>query len=219
MSPVNENVRETTPEPSDPLVDLTYLESCVKSIIASDTMLRDLVEAYNTLATRIRSCVLGNTDADASWPLFQPIRQNREAFVDALVRDLGRALEDPSEKSKKETEPEEDCAMVIAEEARLESFKGLPSPKESPKKKRKGMSAERIKHARDLSTTSQAVLRLLSAAFTMPAIYQLFSGVSCHSTTYVCRIAKHHSRATTTLHLDPCTRHTPSELSAHTQRA
>ncbi|THH29108.1 hypothetical protein EUX98_g5072 [Antrodiella citrinella] len=171
---MDECQRETTPEPSDPLVDLTYLESSVKAIIATEIVLKDLVEAYNTLTLRIRACVAGNTDADASWPLFQPIRKNREAFVDALVRDLGRALEKPLSQTV-EPESDEECKMIEdVEEPCEDAFKGLPSPKESPKKKRKGMSAEQVKHARDLCTTCHATLKFLSAVFTIPAVYRLF---------------------------------------------
>ncbi|KAI0696009.1 hypothetical protein BC835DRAFT_1344167 [Cytidiella melzeri] len=147
--------RETTPEPLDPLADLHYLDNPVTRIIAADAALRDLIESYSVLATRLRACVTGNTDADASWPLFQPLRKHRDALVSAMCRDLGRALETP---------PTDDDAK---EEVRF-----LPSPEKSPKKK--GMSAEGVKYARDLCTTCHAVLKLLSAVFTFPAIYGIF---------------------------------------------
>lgn len=176
---VDENQREVTPEPSDPLVNLTYLESSVKAIISGDTALKDLVEAYNTLTLRLRACVSGNTDADASWPLFQPIRKNRDAVVSAFVRDLARALEKPLSESTKDDDFEEECRMIEdVEESCGDVFQGLPSPKESPKKRRKGMTAEQVKHARDLSTTCHATLKLLAAVFTIPAVYNLFKGSS-----------------------------------------
>lgn len=84
-----EEQREVTPEPSDALVDLNYLDGPVSRILAPNASLRDLIEAYSILAARIRSSASDSTDGDASWPLFQPIRKNRDAFVSALERDLG----------------------------------------------------------------------------------------------------------------------------------
>ncbi|KAG6809139.1 hypothetical protein H0H93_016087, partial [Arthromyces matolae] len=88
-----EKQRETTPEPADPMVNLTYLQYPMSTILdATDaTELRDLVEAYSILTARLRAAVTGATDADASWPLFQPIRKRVADFADAVVRDLGRA--------------------------------------------------------------------------------------------------------------------------------
>ncbi|TFK39036.1 hypothetical protein BDQ12DRAFT_88060 [Crucibulum laeve] len=154
-----ENQREETPEPSDPLVNLNYLEYPVSKIIALDASLRDLIEGYSVLAARIRSCVSGVTDADASWPLFQPLRKNSTVFVNAVVRDLGRALVDPLE--------------GIAEEEGVAKF-SLPSPKSSPKKKKRGMSAEQVKYARDLCTTTHSVLKFLSAMLSFPAVFNIF---------------------------------------------
>lgn len=149
--------RETTPEPSDPLTDLHYLDNPVAKIIAADAALRDLIESYSVLAARLRACVSGNVDADASWPLFQPLRKHRDAFVQAMCRDLGRALE-----------------VVQEEETTEEDVRALPSPERSPKKR--GMSAEGAKYARDLCTTCHAVLKLLSAVFTLPAVLGIFTG-------------------------------------------
>ncbi|KAH8104762.1 hypothetical protein BXZ70DRAFT_614597 [Cristinia sonorae] len=172
---VAENQREVTPEPSDPLADLHYLDHCIDAIVAAETALSELIEAYNTLTIRLRAHVTGNTDADASWPLFQPIRKNREVFVRSLSRDLARALQNPMENSSQERQPDVDYEMEDVQESCKEPVTGLPSPKQSPKKRRVGMTAEQVKHARDLCTTSQAVLRFLSAIFTMPAVYHLFT--------------------------------------------
>ena len=147
--------REITPEPSDPLANLHYLDHPVSRIIATDAALRDLIESYNVLAARLR--VSGGTDVDASWPLFQPLRKHRDALVSAMCRDLGRALEVPPTEDEEEKE-----------------VKFLPSPEKSPKKK--GLSAEGVKRARDLCTTCHSVLKLLSAVFTLPAIYGVFEG-------------------------------------------
>jgi hypothetical protein len=153
----SEPQRKTTPEPSDPLADLHYLEGPVTRIIAANAALRDLVESYSVLATRLRASVSGSTDVDASWPLFQPLRKHRDALVSAMCRDLGRALEVPPSQEE------------LEEEVRF-----LPSPQKSPKKK--GMSAEGVKYARDLCTTCHSVLKLLSAIFTLPAVYGIFDG-------------------------------------------
>ncbi|KIJ62575.1 hypothetical protein HYDPIDRAFT_176396 [Hydnomerulius pinastri MD-312] len=175
LSVPEEEQREVTPEPEDPLVNLIYLSRPVEQIIAPEPTLRDLIEAYSILHARIRAGVTGTTDADASWPLFQPLRKNTQAFTDAVVRDLGRALVEPKSDVTEDDDLPMECDKDCDEE---ETLSLLPSPKQSPKKKKKqGMSASQVKFARDLCTTTHAVLRVLSAVFTMPAVYQIFSDV------------------------------------------
>ncbi|KAH7885266.1 hypothetical protein F5I97DRAFT_1357061 [Phlebopus sp. FC_14] len=169
--------REVTPEPEDPLVNLTYLSRPVATILALESTLRDLIEAYSILNARIRAAVTSSTDADASWPFFQPLRKHSQAFTDAVIRDLGRALVEP----KLDTSQEDDVPLPACDEEHEEekALSLLPSPKQSPKKKKKkqGMSASQVKFARDLCTTTHAVLRVLGAIFTLPAVYQIFSDV------------------------------------------
>ncbi|KAH7921313.1 hypothetical protein BV22DRAFT_1132369 [Leucogyrophana mollusca] len=165
-----ENQREVTPEPEDPLVNLTYLANPVSQILSPDPTLRELIEAHSILAARIRSAVAGNTDADASWPLFQPLRKNTQALTDAMVRDLGRALVQPT---TCDADVEDEASAPRDDEEDIPCL--LPSPKSSPKKKKQGMSAAQVKFARDLCTTSHAVMRLLSAVFTLPAVYKVFT--------------------------------------------
>ncbi|KAG6908308.1 hypothetical protein DXG01_005344 [Tephrocybe rancida] len=157
-----EKQREVTPEPVDPMGDSNYLAYPVTTIVgATDaTELRVLIEAYSILTARLRAAVTSTTDADPSWALFYPLRKHTEEFTDAVVRDLGRALEDPA--ASRETE---EPIRIL-----------LPSPTNTPvkKKKRDGMSAEQVKYARDLCTTSHAVIRLLSLVFTLPAITNVF---------------------------------------------
>ncbi|KAI0061493.1 hypothetical protein BV25DRAFT_1857413 [Artomyces pyxidatus] len=159
-----EKQREETPEPSDPLIDLHYLEWPVSKIIAGDASLRDLIEAYSVLAARLRAAVCETTDGDCSWPLFQPLRKNSVAFVDAVVRDLGRAIVDPLARA---TQTGDTPSTPVT------AWTALPSPK-SPKK-RAGMTEDQVKHARDLCTTTHAVLKLLAFAFTVPAVYRVFT--------------------------------------------
>jgi hypothetical protein len=159
--------RETTPQPPDPLSNLTYLDYPVSRIVASDSSLRDLIEAYSVLAARIRSSVTTSTDADVSWPLFQPLKKPRTAIVDAIVRDLGRALIDPG------------TAGTAPDQLREHEALSLPSPKNSPKRKQ-GMTAEQVKFARDLCTTSHSVMKLLVVVFTIPVVYRVFTGESCN---------------------------------------
>jgi len=166
----DEPQREVTPEPSDPLCDLAYLAYPVSVITRPEgaensTSLRELIEAYSVLAARLRSCVTGTTDVDASWPLFQPLRKQRDAFVNAVVRDLGKALLSPAAATEEEERERQQVQRIL-----------LPSPKNTPKKKRDGMTAEQVKRARDLCTTTHAVIRLLSLVFTLPAICSIFSG-------------------------------------------
>ncbi|EIW59256.1 uncharacterized protein TRAVEDRAFT_166567 [Trametes versicolor FP-101664 SS1] len=161
----DENAKEGTPEPSDPLTDLHYLDGPVSRILAPDASLRDLIEAYFVLTARLRACVTENTDADASWPLFQPLRKQRDLFVEAMVRDIRHVFVDPVEEAASSTDS-------------IESPRGepstLPSPRDSPKKKH-GMSEEQVKRARDLCGVCQAVLKLLILVSTVPALYQLFT--------------------------------------------
>ncbi|KIN99598.1 hypothetical protein M404DRAFT_1004540 [Pisolithus tinctorius Marx 270] len=168
-----DDTREVTPEPEDPLVNLTYLARPVSLIIDPQSSLRDVIEAYSVLNARIRAAVTDSTDGDSSWPLFQPLRKHTQALVDGICRDLGRALIEPDTIAVQDDEPPVlDCDKECDVE---ETCSLLPSPKRSPKKKKKGMSAAQVKLARDLCTTTHTVLRLLSAVFTSSAVYQLFS--------------------------------------------
>lgn len=158
--------REVTPEPSDPLADLHYLERLVTIITSVEAPLRDLVDAYNQLTTRLRAVVNDRTDADCSWPLFHPLRQQREAFVAALSRDLSKPLIDPAVGDENspascDTEPK--------------TF--LPSPKASPSRKRHGLTEEQVTYARDLFSTAQAALKFLTVALALPAVCGVFTGV------------------------------------------
>ncbi|KAG6809415.1 hypothetical protein H0H92_000340, partial [Tricholoma furcatifolium] len=161
-----EKQREVTPEPADPMVDCKYLVYPVTTILdaTETTELRLLIEAYSILTARLRTAVTSATDADASWPLFDPLRKHTEKFTEAVVRDLGRALVDPGASQVQEEEP----VRVL-----------LPSPKNTPqkKKKRDGMNEEQIKYARDLCTTTHAVIRFLSLVFTLPSITNVFTDV------------------------------------------
>jgi hypothetical protein len=159
-----ENEREITPEPSSPLSDLHYLDSPVNKILAQSSTLPDLIEAYSVLTARLRAAVNESTDSDCSWPLFQPLRKRRVEFVDAVVRDLGRALIDPMEGS-------DQLGCPVPEPPSL-----LPSPEKSPRKRRCGMSEEQAKDARDLATVSHATIKFLGLVFTLPAVYHLFDG-------------------------------------------
>jgi hypothetical protein len=85
-------------------------------------------------------------------------------FVDAVVRDLGRALIDPMEGSD-----QPGCSIP-------EPPSALPSPEKSPRKKRCGMDEEQAKSARDFATVSHAALKFLGLVFTLPAIRNLFDG-------------------------------------------
>lgn len=162
--------RETTPEPADPLVDLHYLDHPVDQILSngedSEEALGKLTEAYNVLAARLRTSITEATDADASWPIFQPLRKNKQAFVDAVVRDVKRALVDPMSHNVHATE---EVASKLASYA-------LPSPANSPTKKKGGLSEEQVKYARDLGTTCHSVIKLLAAMLCFPAIYNIFEG-------------------------------------------
>ncbi|KAI1790163.1 hypothetical protein LXA43DRAFT_523662 [Ganoderma leucocontextum] len=173
LPPIDEDAvqKESTPEPEDPLVDLHYLDHPVARIIASDASLCDLIQAYTSLMARLRNCVTGSTDADASWPLFQPIRKTRKAFIEALVRDLQQVFIDPLEGAASTT-AFDPLSSPLREPP---STTSLPSPRDSPKKtKKRGMSEEQVKRARDLCGICHAVMRLLSVMFTVPSLYNLF---------------------------------------------
>ena len=156
--------RQVTPEPIQPLSDLHYLDGPVNKILSECSTLPDLIEAYSVLTARLRAAVQESTDSNCSWPLFQPLRKYRTGFVDAVVRDLGRALIDPME----------GCDIVRCSSPEPQS--SLPSPEKSPRKKRCGMNEEQVKYARDLATVSHAVIKFIALAFTLPAVYGLFDG-------------------------------------------
>jgi len=151
--------REVTPEPDTPLLNPKYLSGPVSRIIMMDACLKDLIQAYNILAARIRTAVLGAAEIDSAVPLFDPLRSNQDLFTDAVVRDLGRAMVDPS--LPKENRPEV----------------SLPSPRPSPSRKRHGMTEDEVRHARDLATTTHSVVKLLALLFASPQLCQIFSGM------------------------------------------
>ena len=159
-----ESERQVTPEPGDPLSDLHYLDRPVNKILSECSTLPDLIEAYSVLTARLRAAVQETTDRNCSWPLFQPIRKRRLAFVDSVNRDLGRALVDPMEGNDQSA-----CPVP-------EPSSSLPSPEKSPRKRRCGMNEEQAKYARDLATVSHAVIKFLGLVFTLPAVYGLFDG-------------------------------------------
>jgi hypothetical protein len=151
-----EHQREVTPEPSSPLQDAQYLVRPIDAIIQLDASLHELIEAYSVLAARLRATIANANEAASGCPLLQPLIRHRDIFVDALSRDLGRALVDP---------------MSSVDKTGL-----LPSPKPSPTGKRSGMSGEQVKYARDLCTTTHAVIKLLAVILTIPAVYSVFTG-------------------------------------------
>jgi hypothetical protein len=159
--------RDVTPEPNDALLDLHYLDHPVSQILAEhpdNQNLGQLIEGYNVLAARLRAGVSNATDADASWPLFQPLRKNTQAFVNAIVRDLGCAFIDP-------------LAPFRAKEDEVLQKVTLPSPKTSPSKKKGGMTEEQAKYARDLCTTTHSVIKLLSFMLSVSAVFSVFQGM------------------------------------------
>ena len=160
--------RDVTPEPKDALLDLHYLDHPVSQILAEHPDKKDLgqlIEGYNVLAARLRAGVSDATDADASWPLFQPLRKNTQALVDAIVRDLGRAFINPL--APFHTNEDEVLLKVT-----------LPSPKKSPSKKKGGMTEEQAKYARDLCTTAHSVIKLLSFMLSVSAVFGVFQGTN-----------------------------------------
>ncbi|KAF7365027.1 hypothetical protein MVEN_00373800 [Mycena venus] len=158
LLPFVEYQREETPEPSRPKFDPTYLTTPVKTIIDSSACLEDLIRAYSVLAARIRNNVTLTTDSDTSYPLLEPLRKNRVALEEAVVRDLGRCLVDPETMDHDQTPEDKE------EEACLKKQPPLvlpPSPKNSPKKKKKGTTAKKSK--------------LLAVVFTLPAVSGVFT--------------------------------------------
>ncbi|KAF9267296.1 hypothetical protein L218DRAFT_894410 [Marasmius fiardii PR-910] len=153
--------RQSTPEPTNPLGDPAYLKNPITTITSSDSeqKLTGLIEAYSVLAARLRAYV--HEETDASCGIFTPLKRNCDVFLKSIVRDLGRALVDP-------VTPED------RNSARVATL--LPSPTKSPRKKR-GMTAEQAKLARDLCTLSHSVLKLLGLMFTLPAAYKVFTDV------------------------------------------
>lgn len=162
-----EEIRQLTPEPVDVLSDLDYLEGPVSMILAVDASMRDLIQGYSKLADRLRTAFTEDQKADSSLPLFAPLHKNREAIVEAITRDLGRAFIDP----QLVLPAEQGCSTNSEDPS-----KSLPSPQGTPKKK-KGMSAEQVKYARDLCSTCHSVIKLLSTMFIVPALYQIFTGI------------------------------------------
>lgn len=158
-------LRSILKQTSYPILPLLhYLDRPVNKILAQSSTIPDLIEAYSVLTARLRAAVQETTDSNCSWPLFQPIRKHRLAFVDSVIRDLGRALVDPMDGDDQLGCPEPEPPSA------------LPSPEKSPRKKKCGMNEEQVKYARDLVTVSHAVTKFLGLVFTLPAVYGLFDG-------------------------------------------
>ncbi|KAJ6508515.1 hypothetical protein C8R45DRAFT_967683 [Mycena sanguinolenta] len=162
--------REETPEPSRPKFDPNYLTTPVKTIVHASASLDDLIRAYSVLAARIRAHITLTTDSSASYPLLEPLRKNRGALEEAIVRDLGRCLIDPETMAHDQTPEDQEEEACLKEQPVL-----LPSPQSSPKKKKKGTTAKKAKYGRDLCTTSHSVIKLLAVVFTLPAVYGVFT--------------------------------------------
>jgi len=165
--PTDTKQRQCTPEPAEILRNEGYLTRPLTQIFSvqdpnSSESLAALIEGYNVLAARLRSAITESTDGDGDWPLFVPLRQNTEAFVDAVIRDLGRALVDPLSSSPV---PEEETFKFI-----------LPSPEKSPTRRKDGMTGEQVKYARDLCTTCHSAIRALSVILALPRFYKIFEG-------------------------------------------
>ncbi|KAJ7677473.1 hypothetical protein B0H17DRAFT_1079271 [Mycena rosella] len=160
--------RDTTPEPERPKFDPTYLSSPVATIIDSSASLDDLIRAYSVLAARLRATITLNTDSDASWPILEPLRNHRAALEEAMIRDIGRCLIDPETMKQTPEDMEEEACLK-------EQPVFLPSPKSSPKKKKKGTTAKKAKYGRDLCTTCHSVIKLLAVVFTLPAVSGVFT--------------------------------------------
>ncbi|KAG7442975.1 uncharacterized protein BT62DRAFT_972705 [Guyanagaster necrorhizus] len=166
LSPIPEmSKREITPEPGSPQENDKYLVTPLSKIVASDPSMSDLIESYSILTARLRSCIHDVDEVKSSWPLFDPLRERRAKLANAIVRDVGRALVDPL-----------GGALTEKEQSRVL----LPSPKQSPKKKR-GMDADQVKYARDLCTTTHAVIKFLGFVLTIPAISEIFTDAELRS--------------------------------------
>lgn len=156
------NEREETLEPSSPQSDSHYLQYPISIIINDASTLLELNTAYSTLGSRLRATVDESLNPDSEWPLFQPLREHSDKVMRALTRDVVRARENPIS----DNDNGDDEIKV-----------SLPSPQKSPRKKKKGgMTANQVRHARDLCTTTHCVLKLLGFVFTQPAICGIFSG-------------------------------------------
>lgn len=159
-----EKKRDFTPMPDDALSDKSFLQYPVSIITANTSSLRDLTEAYNILASRIRTSVptefWQQPVPDLQCPLFHPLRSNADALATSIKRDLGRIFADPMQ-------ADEDSISTR-----------LPTPRSSPKKKspsKGGMTEEQVKLARDLTTVTASVIKLLILVFQAPSLYSAFS--------------------------------------------
>ncbi|KIY71205.1 hypothetical protein CYLTODRAFT_346440, partial [Cylindrobasidium torrendii FP15055 ss-10] len=152
--------REDTPEPSSPKSDPHYLSRPISLIINEKATFAELNEGYSILTARLRACVDDERKPRKSWPLFTPMRVNSDALFACIHRDVGRALEDPAGGADSEDDEIKPSP--------------LPTPQRSPKKKQ-GMTAAQVKHARDLCTTTHCVLKLLAFLLGQKAVFEIFS--------------------------------------------
>lgn len=167
--------RDITPFPETPLDNAHYLMFPVETIVDESSTLRELTEAYSTLAARIRQSVppdfFDDPTHDTRYRLFQPLCKHSELLTKSLERDLACVFVDPFDlRGSRQSE------NVICASART----SLPTPKQTPSPKKGGMNEEQVVYARDLHTTASAAVKLLTLVFQSPAIYESFSSKCFH---------------------------------------
>ena len=161
MPPTENQSRQVTPEPDgvDALTQESYIVSPLKVIVTSvvdeSLRLRDVTEAWTLLFSRLRARFPSELPG---VPALAPLKANICTLLEAIHRDVKRALVDPLQNRR----------------ALEEGINGL-DPTEP--KKRGGMTEFEVTLARDLFMLSNAALRFLSLIFWVPQLYGCLSGM------------------------------------------
>ncbi len=160
MPPAENQLRQVTPEPDgvDALTQESYTVSPLKVIVTSvvdDSLrLRDVTEAWTLLFARLRARFPSELTV---VPALNPLKANISALLEAIHRDVKRALVDPLQNRR------------VMEQ-------GVNSTDPAEPKKRGGMTEFEVTFARDLFMLSNAALRFLSLICWVPQLYECLNG-------------------------------------------
>ena len=154
---------------SDPMQNVAFLKSPIETLLESTEIdsldhlsQHDLLEAYNTLQTRIRFQIQVICESDQDLLAWNVVKLYSSQVLQVLRRDIRRALGGPSSPRKSSSLGGSILSNNIE------------------------MTADEIKVATDLSLVCHQSLRLLSDLFRFPALYSIFSSMLPNKPSAAC---------------------------------
>ena len=153
----------------NPMQSATYFKSPIETLLESTEVdgsdhisQHDLLEAYNTLQTRIRSQIQAICQSDPDSLAWNAVKLCSSQILQVLRRDIRRALVIPPSALKKSS---------------LEGSLASSHPE---------ITVDDVKNAADSSLVCHQSLRLLSDLFRFPPLYSIFSSMQVLNLSAVC---------------------------------